>query len=145
MARKPKISDIANEDDQFLGGLRKVILSAQETDGDIYLVQGIMPEGSKVPVHIHELEDEIFHVLEGAVELVLGDEVIQAKEGAVVYLPRGIKHGIKTYGKQTAKVLNYVIPGSNFETFFEKMNRIGLEASIEEKAKLAKEHHITFL
>ncbi len=145
MDRKPKFSSLGKESDSFLGGLRNVMLSANETNGDIYLVEGIMPKDSVVPVHIHELEDEIFHVLEGSVELILGDKIIKGKKGDIIYLPRGIKHGIKTFGDKTAKVLNYVIPGKNFEEFFTKMNAIGLNASVEEKAKIGNEHGIRFL
>ncbi|MEM1324281.1 MAG: hypothetical protein AAGG75_28740 [Bacteroidota bacterium] len=46
---------------------------------------------------------------------------------------------------ETARVLNYVIPGQNFETFFEKMAALGAAASQEAKAALAKEHGIQFL
>ncbi len=145
MNRIPKISSTENQSDTFLGGLRNVILSSKETDGDIYLVQGIMPKGSAVPLHIHELEDEIFHVMEGNVELVLGEKTIKGKKGDIIYLPRGIKHGIKTVGNETAKVLNYVIPGQNFEEFFNKMNEIELDASLEEKIKIGIEHKIKFL
>ncbi|MEM7486185.1 MAG: cupin domain-containing protein [Bacteroidota bacterium] len=145
MGKKPKIASTQNLEDDFLGGLRNVILKSEETDGDIYLVQGIMPKGSVVPVHVHELEDEIFHVLEGTVELVLGEKTLYGKKDDIIYLPRGIKHGIKTAGNETAKVLNYVIPGKNFEAFFEKMNTIGIDATKEEKAKITAQHGIVFL
>lgn len=145
MTRTPKVSSIHDRSGSFLGGLRKVILDSKETSGDVYLVEGIMPEGSQVPVHIHEFEDEIFHVIEGNVELVLGEETIQGKKGDIIYLPRGIKHGIRTSGSQTARVLNYVIPGKNFEVFFNKMSLIGLNASKEDKAKIGIQHGIVFL
>lgn len=145
MERVPKFVSINSSSSNLLGGSRNVILKSSDTNGDIYLVKGIMPKGSEVPVHIHTLEDEIFHVLKGEVELTLGDEKIIGKKGDIVYLPRGIKHGIKTIGHETAEVLNYVIPGKNFELFFEKMNLIGLDASVEEKRKIADEHQIKFL
>jgi len=145
MQKTPKISSVEDQSDIFLGGLRRVLLDSQDTNGDIYLIKGIMPEGSVVPLHIHELEDEIFHVIEGQVEVILGDEIVQGKKGDIIYLPRGIRHGIKTVGKETAQVLNYVIPGKNFEAFFEKMKLIGLDATTEEKAKIGKEHKIKFL
>lgn len=145
MNRTPKITSTVSQNNSFLGGRRQVILDTSTTNGDVYLVQGIMPAGSVVPVHVHELEDEIFHVLEGEVELILGETTINGKKGDIIYLPRGIKHGIRTIGTKTAKVLNYVIPGKNFEAFFDKMNRIGLDASVEEKKKIAIKHQIRFL
>ena len=122
MNKKPKISSTENIFKTLMSGTPNVILNSKETAGDIYLVQGIMPEGSEVPEHIHELEDEIFHVLEGTVELILGNETLEGNVGDIIYLPRGIKHGIKTKGTKTAKVLNYVIPGKNFENFFNEMS-----------------------
>ncbi|MDC7997703.1 cupin domain-containing protein [Gilvibacter sediminis] len=145
MNKKPKIASIDSMSETLMSGARNVIFNSEHTDGDIYLVQGIMPEGSEVPVHIHELEDEIFHVLEGTVELILGNETIEGNVGDIIYLPRGIKHGIKTKGTETAKVLNYVIPGKNFENFFNEMSekKIGVES--DEGNRIAKKYGIKFL
>ena len=143
--RQPKITSVNDDAQTLLGGNRRVKLTSKETDGDVYLVEGVMPEGSSVPVHIHEHEDEIFHVLVGEVELVLGEETILGKAGDIIYLPRGVQHGIRTFGSQTARVLNYVIPGRNFETFFEAMSALGPDAPKAETQALAQQHGITFL
>lgn len=99
MGRNPKIVSTDSPTLEMMGGERQLLLDSISTDGDVYLVQGIMPSGSEVPAHIHQLEDEIFHVLEGTVELVLGEKTVDGKAGDIIYLPRGIKHGIKTKGK----------------------------------------------
>ncbi|WP_053002332.1 cupin domain-containing protein [Kordia jejudonensis] len=145
MSRKAKILLPQDDTSSLLGGLRKLKLNSNETNGDIYLVEGIMPKGSNVPLHVHTKEDEIFHVLEGKVELVLGDETITASEGTIIYLPRNVKHSIKTLGDQTARVLNYVIPGQNFEDFFNEMNQEGKDISSEKRAEIASKYGITFL
>ncbi|MEM9919891.1 MAG: cupin domain-containing protein [Bacteroidota bacterium] len=143
--RNPKITSIKKSDNTIIGGERQIILSSKDTDGDVYLVEGIMPKGSSVPVHIHQNEDEIFHVLEGEVQVVLGEQTLVGKAGDIIYLPRGIKHGIKTFGDTTAKVLNYVIPGANFENFFNELNESKIKASSEETAEIAEKYGITFL
>ncbi|MEM6686621.1 MAG: cupin domain-containing protein [Bacteroidota bacterium] len=145
MKRKPKIIIPQEDTPTLFGGLRALKLSSEDTAGEIYLVEGIMPKGSEVPVHIHTQEDEIFHVLEGEVELVLGDEIIHAGAGTIVYLPRNIKHSIKTLGETTARVLNYVIPGQNFEDFFNEMQQLGKEVSSTQRAEIAAKYGITFL
>lgn len=145
MNRIPKVMIPNTPSASLFGGLRELKLSAKETAGDIYLVEGIMPKGSEVPVHIHTKEDEIFHVLAGEVELTLGDEVIEAGAGTIIYLPRNIKHGIKTLGETTARVLNYVIPGQNFEDFFNELQQLEKEVSSIQRAALAKKYGITFL
>lgn len=143
--RNPKITSIKKSDNTIIGGERQIILSSKDTDGDVYLVEGIMPKGSSVPMHIHQNEDEIFHVLEGEVQVVLGEQTLVGKAGDIIYLPRGIKHGIKTFGDTTAKVLNYVIPGANFENFFNELNESKIKASSEETAEIAEKYGITFL
>lgn len=145
MTRKPKFITNTNDSESILGGLRNVKLSSEETDGDVYLVEGIMPEGSIVPLHIHTKEDEIFHILEGCVELVLGEQTFVGNVGDIIFLPRGVKHGIKTLGKHNARVLNYVIPGKNFEDFFTQMNEYGKDITSEQRSDLANKYGITFL
>ncbi len=145
MTRKPKIITPNENTDSLLGGMRKLLLDSKETAGDVYLVEGIMPKGSEVPLHVHAKEDEIFHVLEGEVKLMLGDETIHVKKGTIIYLPRNIQHGIKTLGDNTARVLNYVIPGQNFEDFFNEMKQLGKDVSSKQRATLAAKYGITFL
>lgn len=94
-----------------------------------------MPKSSEV----------LLHVLEGEVELVLGNETIRASKGTIIYLPRNVEHGIKTLGDTTARVLNYVIPGQNFENFFNEMNQHEKDVSPEQRATLAAKFGITFL
>ncbi|AXG72204.1 quercetin 2,3-dioxygenase [Kordia sp. SMS9] len=145
MTRTPKIITPEEKTDSLLGGMRNLLLNSEQTAGDVYLVEGLMPKGSEVPLHVHTKEDEIFHVLEGEVELMLGDETIHAKEGTIIYLPRNIQHGIKTLGEETARVLNYVIPGQNFENFFNEMKQLGKDVSPEKRSELASKYGISFL
>lgn len=143
--RTPKVTSVHDDKDTLMGGNRQVLLSSKETEGDVYLVEGIMPPGSSVPLHIHRHEDELFHVLQGKVEVVLGEETITGKAGDIIYLPRGVQHAISTQGEETAKVLNYVIPGRGFEQFFSEMSALGKGAPKEELAMLAAQYGITFL
>ncbi|MEM8583119.1 MAG: cupin domain-containing protein [Bacteroidota bacterium] len=143
--KSPKHTSLNQENPSIIGGKRQIILSAQETEGDIYLVEGIMPAGSTVPIHLHQHEDEIFHVLKGKVELVLGEQTLIGEVGDIIYLPRGIKHGIKTVGEETARVLNYVIPGKNFEAFFDEMNSRKVDAQSDDAKEIALKYGISFL
>ena len=144
MEKKGKVISVDDLKNLTHNRQKKIMLDSISTLGDVYLVQGIMEKGSEVQVHIHELEDEIFHVLEGQVELTLGDEKIEGNKGDVIYLPRGVKHGIKTKGEKTARVLNYVIPGANLEEYFRKMDQLK-DPDEEEIEKISLEHKIRFL
>ena len=127
------------------GAIRQVKIDSQHTNGDIYVVEGVMPPGSEVPLHVHTHEDEIFHVLEGEVELILGEQQIIGKAGDMTYLPRGVPHAIKALGEHPARVLNYVFPGRNFEILFKKLSSLPPDAGKEQKELTAGEHGVRFL
>jgi len=44
------------------------------------------------PPHIHYSDDEAWYVLEGVLRVRVGDEEVEAKAGAGVFVPRGIIH-----------------------------------------------------
>lgn len=50
------------------------------------------------PSHLHEDEVEIYIVIKGEGEVVVGDEVVKMKTGTVVYVPPKIEHQTKNTG-----------------------------------------------
>lgn len=44
------------------------------------------------PLHLHRRDDEAWYVLEGTLCIQRGEEIIQAKAGSGVFVPRGLKH-----------------------------------------------------
>lgn len=44
------------------------------------------------PLHLHRRDDEAWYVLEGALCVQRGEEIIQANAGSGVFVPRGLKH-----------------------------------------------------
>ena len=68
------------------------------------------PQGGPPP-HIHHLEDELIYVLEGEVELLVGERTIRETAGASAYAPRGILHTFKNVGTSPSRVLVVFTPG----------------------------------
>lgn len=61
---------------------------------------------------------EFIYVLEGKLELTLGEEKFTLNEGDAAYFLGEIAHGGKSLGKKTARTLNvHLIPGSRIGTF----------------------------
>jgi transcriptional regulator with XRE-family HTH domain len=61
---------------------------------------------------------EFIYVLEGKLELTLGEEKFTLNEGDAAYFLGEIPHGGKSLGKRTARTLNvHLIPGSRIGTF----------------------------
>ena len=64
-------------------------LSGADTGGAAFVFIGTLGPGSLVPPHTHSREDEITYILEGTMSVELGEELVQAAAGAVVWKPRG--------------------------------------------------------
>ena len=44
------------------------------------------------PLHIHSVRHETFHVIEGELTVKIGDELIEAKAGDFLFIPKGVVH-----------------------------------------------------
>ncbi len=81
-----------------LGDNLRIRLTGEDTGGTFALVEQTNPPGVGTPPHVHANEDEVFHVLEGAIDFTVGGRVIRAEAGAVAFLPRNVPHAFVTVG-----------------------------------------------
>ena len=58
------------------------------------------------PLHLHRRDDEAWYVLEGTLCIQRGDEIVEAKAGAGVLVPRGVKH---TYWNPAPEPARYLL------------------------------------
>ena len=100
------------------------VLAKQNTDGNYYVFEVVTPPGHGIPPHVHDSEDELIYVLEGEFGIMLGDKQFQAKSGDEIYFPRHIPHAFQNTGSKAGKTLWTVVPGGNFEEFFEKLGAL---------------------
>jgi len=110
----------------FLGtiGVRFMIDGA-ETGGGFSLVEHPMPPRAlAAPLHRHLNEDEYSYVLEGRMGALLGDEVLEAGAGTLVFKPRGQWHTFWNASDQPTRILEIIAP-AGFERFFERLSDMG--------------------
>jgi quercetin dioxygenase-like cupin family protein len=80
-----------------------VLADAEKTGGvEIFLQFG--PEGAGPPPHTHPW-DESYYVLEGQVDVLMGDRQITLSAGEFVHLPAGTVHNFRMRSKE-AKFLS---------------------------------------
>ena len=61
--------------------------------------------------HARAANDEIFYVIEGSPELLVGQEWVALEKGAFVRVPAGVMHDFRNTTDGAAGILNVFIPG----------------------------------
>lgn len=119
-----------------LGHSVTVKLSRQETLGHHYVFELITPPGLGIPPHVHDREDELIYVAEGEFEIILGDKNFRAGAGDEIYFPRHIPHAFQNIGSKAGKTIWTVVPGGNFEEFFDKLGALPAEPDLQKVAEI---------
>jgi mannose-6-phosphate isomerase-like protein (cupin superfamily) len=68
------------------------------------------PQGGQVPWHNHD-QEEVYLVLEGDGEMVLGEEIRILSAGQAVYIPSSVHHQLTNLGKAPLRMLFTYGPG----------------------------------
>jgi mannose-6-phosphate isomerase-like protein (cupin superfamily) len=96
-------------------------LTEEQTGGAFYVCEAVFgPEGGS-PLHIHHHEDEVIHVLEGALDIRLDREQLHVPAGGIVHLPRRIPHALQNPWKTSLRIMVCAIPGG-LEYYFDEVN-----------------------
>jgi quercetin dioxygenase-like cupin family protein len=103
----------------------RFMVDGEESGGGFSLVEHPMPPRTlAAPLHRHTREDEYSYVLEGQVGALLGDEVLVAGPGDLVFKPRNQWHTFWNAGDEPARILEIISP-AGFERFFEELIDLG--------------------
>ena len=108
----PKIVPPDNGRDGFLGsiGVRFMIDGDETGQGFSLLEHPMSPRALAAPLHLHTREDEYSFVLEGRMGALLGDEVVTAGPGDLVFKPRGQWHTFWNAGDEPCRILEIISP-----------------------------------
>ena len=99
-----------------LGNIFTVKAGASTTRGAYTLLEQECA-GAPPPRHVHEHEEEAFYVLDGTLDLYLGDDVVEVHPGSFCLVPRGTVHTFRSTSVTPARVLVVLSP-PGFERFF---------------------------
>ena len=138
----------------------RFMIAGKDSGEHVSLVEHPMPARAlAAPMHRHSREDEYSFVLEGRVGAQLGDELIFAGRGDLVFKPRDQWHTFWNAGDEPARILEVISP-AGFERFFKEIvdlaptagpdesaavgARYGLEFDFDSIARLIDEHGLRF-
>jgi mannose-6-phosphate isomerase-like protein (cupin superfamily) len=117
----------------------RFMIDGEEAGGDFSLVEHPMPPRAlAAPLHRHNNEDEYSFVIEGRMGALLGDEVVEAGPGDLVFKPRKQWHTFWNAGEEPCRILEIIAP-AGFEHFFEELVDLGgaLNADPDDLAALS--------
>ena len=131
----------------FLGSIGvRFIIDAADADERFSLVEHPMsPRALAAPLHIHTREDEYSFVLEGRMGALLGDQVVEAGSGDLVFKPRNQWHTFWNAGDEPCRILEIIAP-AGFEDFFRELSDMGgaIEADPDELTALGERYGLYF-
>ena len=100
-----------------------------------------MPPGTAIPVHRHEVHEEVLFVHRGEVMIRLDDREAVAPAGSTVYIPAGTWIGVQNTGGDTATVVG-IFGQAEVEACFTRLARHPTPA---DSASLERRCRMTFL
>ena len=123
----------------FLGSIGvRFLIDGSDASERLSLVEHPMsPRALAAPLHLHTREDEYSFVLEGRMGALLGDDVVEAGPGDLVFKPRDQWHTFWNAGDEPCRILEIISP-AGFEGFFHELVALGgvLQAEPETMAEL---------
>jgi quercetin dioxygenase-like cupin family protein len=72
--------------------VRKKLIHSQMLSSEVVYYE----PGQETVLHLHPKQDEVFYVVEGAGAITFEDSEIKVTTGSMVFVPAGIRHGVRT-------------------------------------------------
>src|SRR5437588_4384840 len=110
----------------FLGsiGVRFMIDGAEAGERFSLVEHPMSARALAAPLHRHAREDEYSYIVEGRVGALLGEEVLIAGPGDLIFKPRNQWHTFWNAGDEPARLLEIISP-AGFERFFAELVDLG--------------------
>ena len=94
----------------YKGILISNLATEQDTGGAFEFVITKMKKGTEPPPHVHEREHEMFYVLEGTIDVYVGNECFRVTAGECAFLPKHKPHAFKIHSSEV-QMLALMTPG----------------------------------
>ncbi len=129
--RAPRFSGPQGRD----ADISEILATREQTGGALGLFRQTIAPKSGPPAHIHRGADEFFYVASGEFKVKLGDRIVSAPAGSIVFVPRGTVHTFQNVGTKPGVLLVGVTPGGLEKMFGERQG-----VDTETDRKLMKKH-----
>jgi quercetin dioxygenase-like cupin family protein len=107
------------------GSEMRLLADGPATAGQLSVHRTLLRAGADgAHPHHHTMAAELFYVLGGALQVLVGDQVVLAETGDVVMVPPGVMHAFAAAPGCDAELLAIVTPGAARFDFFRRLARV---------------------
>ncbi len=139
------IRDDEGEILNVIGDIQTHQLVGKDTGNQLVEWVDNVDPGTGIPPHVHTKEDEIFRVIEGAVEITVGGSTSVLKSGDIAFAPKGVSHTWKVVGETKAKMITTAFP-AGIEFMFQELAQLPAgPPDFEKVAEICGRQGITFV
>jgi quercetin dioxygenase-like cupin family protein len=104
-----------------------LLADATATGGALSVVRVTLADGADgAQPHQHRLGTELFYLLSGGAQVLVGDRLVQAGEGDLLVVPPGLPHAFAALPGHPADLLIVIAPGTDRFEYFRMLERIAL-------------------
>ncbi|MFF4831630.1 cupin domain-containing protein [Streptomyces sp. NPDC001315] len=105
----------------------RLLADSSASGGALSTVRITLAEGADGAYpHLHNNSAEMFFMLDGAAELLSGDDIVTAERGDLVIVPPGKPHAFAAAPGAAADILIVITPGVERFEYFRHLQRIRL-------------------
>jgi quercetin dioxygenase-like cupin family protein len=130
--KEATMSQAAQSIQNLVSGERITFLrTAADTNGELLEFELELAADGRVPgAHVHPMQEERFHVLEGTMKFRFGLRTILASAGESVVVPAGRMHKFSNHGEQSARARVEVVPALNMEELLRTATQLAHEGNV---------------
>jgi len=112
---------------------------ATETGPGVAFMEFFTRKGEEPPIHVHQDEDEIFYLLDGALTVTCDDESFELDPNGFVFLPRNLPHGFTIRSDGLVRMLVVTVSAESVENFGERIDKEGTPLTAEQALRRIEE------
>ncbi len=104
----PVIPNAQAQEVPWRQGYRNFVLAGRDQGLDCIAGYSVIEPGAGAPLHAHEGVDEIFILLEGALDIRLGDERRLVDANHTIAIPAGVPHAFVAVGPSPVRKFTFM-------------------------------------
>ena len=104
----PVVKNDQAEEIPWRPGYRNFILAGKAQGVSVSSSMGVLERGAGAPLHLHEEVDEVIVVIEGTLDVQIGDERHTVGPNQTISIPVGTPHAFTVISKEGARIIGFM-------------------------------------